>query len=972
MAPSSMKYNPAFLDDDRLIQSFFARNAEFETILEVLRENTVGSNQHLLIIGPRGIGKTTLVLRSAAEIRTDATLGAQLHPVVFGEETYQVGSPGEFWLEALFHLGEQTGDPRWKKAYEELLLERDEGRLRARVLAQLMDFADQQEKRLVLVVENLNMLVGDQISGDDAWVLRHTLMNEPRLMLLGTATSRFKEVEEYNQALYDLFRIVELEPLEDAEVQALWTATTGQGTTARQIRPLQILTGGNPRLIRILSEFAANTSFRSLMDDLTRLVDEHTEYFKHHLDNLPPQERKVFVALADLWDPSTARKVAEAARLDVNTTSAMLKRLMGRGAVTMAYKRGKAQYYQVAERMYNIYHLMRRRGQAASRVHAVVRFMVSLYRDEELVRTTKSLVEEASRLARDQRSEHFLAYEAILTHARQPRLMKQLVEATRFAFEAMPDVPESLMRLIGLSPPVEAHQRADVELANDKLAVALRVEDVEDVSILLRLAILLSENPNHFSEAEAAYRKVLERDPHNTVGWVEFGLFLGSQMDRPEEALESFDRALSLNSEDRLAWFGKGIALSALDRLEDTVIALDRALMLGIEEAILWVLRGTALARLGRGEEAVISFDRALALDSEHASTWTIRGIVLGHLGRDEDAVGSFDRALALDATIASTWFDRGASLHRLGRSEEALKCYGRALELDATIASALIDKGTALIDFGRPEEAVEAIDRVLDLDAKSAGVWLVKGAVLRGGGRPEEAVKSFDRALELDNENATAFLGRGLTQRTLMRFQGAEDDLRRALALGVDGTSAQVALVELLLEDLNRPTEALIAARESAEQASNSAGLLNSLALAFFKNGQKEYFNEAEAWARRAVEQAPEDGLLRHTLACLLGAQGKWADALGQASIFLADQDMLTGALAKVIDFFIDAVAAGHEDEVLRIVQISGRAETFEPLIVAIQQRAGAQIDVAREILEVAKDVSSRIDARRTELQAT
>src|ERR1041384_367717 len=203
---------------------------------------------------------------------------------------------------------------------------------------------------------------------------------------------------------------MELEPLVDEEARAVWTAATGQTVPRHQLRPIQILTGGNPRLIRILSEFAAKTSFRSLMEELTRLVDEHTEYFKHHLDNLAPQERKVFVVLADLWDPSTARQVAEAARLDVNVASAQLKRLVDRGAVTTPYRHGRTQFYQVAERMYNIYHLMRRRGQPSSRVHAVVRFMVSLYRDEDLVRTTRFLAEEAALLTADQRREHFVAY----------------------------------------------------------------------------------------------------------------------------------------------------------------------------------------------------------------------------------------------------------------------------------------------------------------------------------------------------------------------------------------------------------------------------------------------------------------------------------------------------------------------------------------------------------------------------------
>ena len=200
-------------------------------------------------------------------------------------------------------------------------------------------------------------------NGDDSWVLRHTLTNEPRIMLLGTAVSRFKEVEEYDKAMYDLFREEELHPLDDEDCIRLWQFATGNKLSLRRIRPIKILTGGNLRLLNIISTFAANSSFRELMSNLTHLVDEHTEYFKSHLDRFSPLDRKVFVALADLWDPSTARYVAKAARIEVNKTSTLLGRLVERGAVEVVDQKGKSKSYQVAERMYNIYHLMRRRGQ---------------------------------------------------------------------------------------------------------------------------------------------------------------------------------------------------------------------------------------------------------------------------------------------------------------------------------------------------------------------------------------------------------------------------------------------------------------------------------------------------------------------------------------------------------------------------------------------------------------------------------
>ena len=386
MSAGIKKYNPGFLSDDEIMASFCVRNAELETLLESLHASTGNSNVHSLVIGPRGIGKTHLLLRVAAEIRQEPSLSG-FYPIVFAEESYEVSSVGEFWMECLSHLSEQAPEgerSNLRMSYSDLRNTADDRDLANRCLGAILDFADRHGKRVVLLVENLNMLFAEMDDPDAGWRLRHTLQTEPRVVLLGSATSRFDEIDHPDHALYDLFRVITLCPLDTQECVSLWETVSGQPSTTLAVRPLEILTGGNPRLLAIIALYSAGRSFRELMDNLLDLVDDHTEYFKSHLESLPALERRVYLSLARLWKPATAREVADQSRTDINKCSSLLTRLVERGAVMVIGGTPRRRQYYLAERLYNIYYLLRRDSGSSRVVETLIDFMVCLYSPAEL------------------------------------------------------------------------------------------------------------------------------------------------------------------------------------------------------------------------------------------------------------------------------------------------------------------------------------------------------------------------------------------------------------------------------------------------------------------------------------------------------------------------------------------------------------------------------------------------------------
>ena len=383
------KYNPGFLTDDELAASFCVRLDEFESVVETLLDSGASSSTHTIVVGPRGSGKTHLLLRIAAETRRREDLSNHF-PIIFMEESYEVSTIGEFWLECLGHLAEQAppqdrpGLSSHYSTFRSMPFE-DDRVLAESCLGVLLEFANRHEKRLLLVVENLNALFGEMLAPDAGWRLRKTLQVEKRFTLLGSAANRFAEIDNPEHALYDLFRIVHLPPLTTDECVRFWSTLTRKTIRRQQIRPVEILTGGNPRLITVIAGFQAGHSFRELMENLLDLVDEHTAYFKSHLDALPHQERRVYATLARLWRPATVDEVAELARLDVDKCGALLLRLEGRGAVEIERGNARPSRYYLSERMFNIYYLLRRPGGEQKLVETLIKFMAIFYSPRELL-----------------------------------------------------------------------------------------------------------------------------------------------------------------------------------------------------------------------------------------------------------------------------------------------------------------------------------------------------------------------------------------------------------------------------------------------------------------------------------------------------------------------------------------------------------------------------------------------------------
>lgn len=626
-------YNPALLSAEALLGEFIARRPLLDTLLDTIRQNAPGhAPQHVLLVGPRGMGKTTALWAIAHSVNRDAALNREWQPVVFDEESRRVGDLADFWLEAIRQWEHATKDPTDRT---KPLLDQAGPDIEDRARHVFLDAVAGSGRRVLLLIDNLNDVLASIKDPEPLHRLRAFLMNESRVMLIGGATRYFTQITDVDQPFYDFFRVFELKPLSLEEMKAcLLSLAQNRGdtkveTTVREregtMRSLHLLTGGNPRLIKTFYRLLAEGLRGDIRADLERLLDEFTPYFKSIVDALPVQQQRIFDAVALHWDPVDVATIAHATRVPSNQVSAQLRALVKAGHIAEAAGNPKRKSYLLADRFSNIHYLMRHGRAARSRFDWFVAILRLIFPDQAHIDTLAKLAHQTAGCGPDGMLDARDLLHSALNRAESEASRRQLLEATiretwsNDGFkslsqwfdiaEARPHLPESDVLIFFQEMPTELRQKLGFK------------PDSSDW--WCELTNFLEEKAA-WELGEKAYRKAIELDPHYSYPWNGLGNLLQDHLKRPEEAETSYRKAIELDPKTAVPWNGLGNLLQQyFDRFSEAESAYRKAIELKPEFAYPWNGLGALMERhFNRQEEAVSAYRKAIELDPNFGYAW--------------------------------------------------------------------------------------------------------------------------------------------------------------------------------------------------------------------------------------------------------------------------------------------------------------------------------------------------------------
>ena len=231
------------------------------------------------------------------------------------------------------------------------------------------------------------------------------------------------------------------------------------------------------------------------------------------------------------------------------------------------------------------------------------------------------------------------------------------------------------------------------------------------IGLLLDQALRL-QNQGQLVQAEALYAQALRTVRDNPAVWFNHGLVL-SNLERPKDALASFDHALKLSPMTAEIQNERANALLDLGRAAEALAALERSLTLKPGYPGTLVNRGRALLALERADAALADFDAVLRLQPRLPVALVNRGMALEKLGRHDEAMASYGQALAADPHCCPALNQRGLLLTMAGQPQAALADFDRALGLDPGLVAVRFNRATALLALKQVKQAHAEMQRV-------------------------------------------------------------------------------------------------------------------------------------------------------------------------------------------------------------------------------------------------------------------
>lgn len=198
----------------------------------------------------------------------------------------------------------------------------------------------------------------------------------------------------------------------------------------------------------------------------------------------------------------------------------------------------------------------------------------------------------------------------------------------------------------------------------------------------LALEVVGLEEQERHQEANRLIETTMKEDGDD-LGFILAAGIQFSELDAVDQAEVFLKNLCQLDSENHLAWFNLGVALSRAGRHEEALHAYEQTLKRAPDFHEAHLHAGYALRLEDKRDEALERYKHYTELEPEDVDGWIGYAQLLSELGRHDEALAAFQRLEQLQPDSLDLFFDWAVSAARAKDDGTVARCVQRMIEID-------------------------------------------------------------------------------------------------------------------------------------------------------------------------------------------------------------------------------------------------------------------------------------------------
>jgi Flp pilus assembly protein TadD len=644
-------FSPAGMPAELLEKTFVQRERLAERLTELFVESALtDSKHHVLLVGPRGIGKSHLVSLIYHRLLDKSEVKDRLAIAYLREDEWGVTS----FLDLLLRILREFKIPT--RQLQSLTIEAAEERAWSALRESV------QGKTLLVMLENLEAVLRS-MGEEEQRKWRACLQNNPIWSLLATTPSLSEDISDHASPFYGFFEIQPLDGLSVSDAVTLvrrLAESQGRRDIAEyvcspagraRVRAVQHLANGNHRVFLIFYEFLARDKDADLVEPVLKTIDALTPYYQSQMKELSPQQRKLVEFLCRFRSAANVKTIASSCFVSHQTAASQLKQLLESRYLRVT-RIGRESYYELNEPLLRI--CVETKIHDGKPIRLLVEFLRYWFARQEVTQRLASVT--AGCPQREYLQAAIREYDNAEAHVHlSPKVSRLCVALSR------------------------------AEVSGNKSALALTARELAEVSKIAEDWIHYSRALSHLDAGEEALTCMLQaatkcpNDP-DLLHALSRAYDMAGQ---PENSLRTIEEVIRLQPTNGSAWIDKGQVLEGLRRNEDAFQAFSQAARLSPDWPQPTCMMGAALLKLGKYAEAERVLKPILKFGTRFVGIYVDYGCALANVGDLALALPWFEKATKIFPNHAEGWLLKGWTLQDLGRTREALRALERAMKLD-------------------------------------------------------------------------------------------------------------------------------------------------------------------------------------------------------------------------------------------------------------------------------------------------